>query len=138
MSNLTRKMISTVRILNANYNNAETVTRAQIQALVDAGDFKWPYWITDYKHGYCVKRGEFRLPVITNETETAAVAAVEPEPEPVPLLRVFRITDPKGAVWASPEVETPAEAMNLFVAARKRAKKSFSFANVDSFEAVSA
>lgn len=137
MSNLTKKMISTLRIINANYNDAETVTRAQIQALVDAGDFCWPYWLTDYKHGYMVKRGEFRLPKLTDETPVV-IAQPEPEPVPVPVLRAYRITDPKGAIWVSPEVESVEAAMSLFTAARKRAKKSFSFASLDSFEAVNA
>lgn len=138
---LTKKMKATLEIINAAYENPGMVSRAQIQSLVDAGSFKWPYWITDHKHGYAVGRGLFVLPTAdakrtvkpakkANKSDGAVVVEVAPEPV---LPKQYTIVDPKNGKPVTFTAMDASEALGLFVAARKRVKKSFSFATVDSF-----
>mgnify|MGYP005814094267 CR=1 FL=1 len=124
----TTKQASTLRIINTNYPGATVITRAQIKALVDAGDFAWPYWITDHKFGYVTKRGEFRVP----GTEAAA-------PTEVVATKWFAFAPSGSKVTVKfDEPVTAAYAAEAMIAARERSKKSTKWINSTDLTAVSA
>ena len=114
-----------VNVLNSRFNNPETITRAQILECVESGAFKWPYWITDWKHGYVVSRGVFRMPTLED-----AAKKVEKIPAPTPMS--FVVSTPKGETLPiAGTFMTAAEALESFITARKRAKKGYGFATLE-------
>jgi hypothetical protein len=132
---MTQKKLTTIEIINKAFNNPTVITRAQLAELVDAGDFKWPYWITDHKHGYATARGTFNMPTpqpLTVRVKKAKPAAEAPAPTEPVAMRYF-VTDPKGATLAiKGEFLSPSAALDAFAVQRKTAKKSFAWATLES------
>jgi hypothetical protein len=128
---MTNKKLSTIEIINKAYDNPTVITRAQIAELVAAGDFKWPYWITDHKHGYATARGTFNMP--TPQPLTVRTKKVKPAAEVVPVAMRYFVTDPQGSTLAiKGEFLSPSDALDAFAAQRKTAKKSFGWATLES------
>jgi len=123
---MTNKQISTINLINKTFKNPGIVTRAQILELVNAGAIKWPYWITDHKHGYAVETGKYTVPTATEPTVKA------PKANPSKLSYAVK------SVVIPGKFKSPEAALEAFVAARKKAKKGFSTFTINDVQAVPA
>lgn len=112
---MTKTQTNTINAINAAYNNPAVITRDQIAALVSEGAFKWPYFITDHKHGFAVRRGEYTVPTLeTTKSKYFANSATA-----------------KAAIAIPGKYFNADEALAAFVKIRKRAKKSYKGFSVD-------
>jgi hypothetical protein len=137
---LTNKQRSTINLINRFYDNPLTITRTQIKAMVDAGDFAWPYWITDHKNGYAIQRGLYRVPRL-HESATATADATATEP-------VATMTEPVATAWFAihpmgskstikfDEPVTAAAAADALTARLRASKKSAKWVSTDSMQPV--
>jgi hypothetical protein len=137
----TNKQRSTLNLINRFYDNPLTITRTQIKAMVDAGDFAWPYWITDHKNGYAIQRGLYRVPRLHDTPATATADATASEP-------VATMSEPVATAWfaihpmgskATIKFDKPVTALHAADAltARLRAsKKYFKWVNASSMQPV--
>jgi hypothetical protein len=137
----TTKQRSTINLINHHYDNPLTITRTQIKAMVDAGDFAWPYWITDHKNGYAIQRGVYRVPRLHDTPATASADATATEP-------VATMTEPVATAWFAihpmgskstikfDKPVTAAAAADALTARLRASKKYFKWVHASSMQPV--
>jgi hypothetical protein len=109
--------------------------------MVDAGDFAWPYWITDHKYGYVIKRGMYRVPRLHDTPATADATATASEPVatmPEPIASAWFAIHPMGSksTIKFDEPVTAAAAADALTARLRAAKKSAKWVSTDSMQPV--
>jgi hypothetical protein len=110
---MTKTQTATINAINAAFGNPTTISRAEIASLVFTGEIKWPYFITDHKHGFVASRGVFNVPSVEVGKSKYVAMGVTVTPITIP-----------GKYFNA------ANALKVFVSMRKKAKKSFKNAEV--------